>query len=179
MQATLRDLGPVHSFFANAGIAGNGAPFAETTLEDWRSVLSVNLDGVFISLRSAARAMIAAEQGGSLIATSSVSTIHGAANGAHYAASKGALMALVKALAVELARYEIRANAIVPGWIEIDRTADTLSDPRFQQRVLKRVPLRRWGTPNDVGSAAVYLAGPGSAYVTGTSILVDGGYTVF
>jgi NAD(P)-dependent dehydrogenase (short-subunit alcohol dehydrogenase family) len=179
MTATLSDLGPVSSMFANAGRGGSVVPFTETTLPDWDSVIDVNLRGAFLSFRAAARAMISAGAGGSLVATSSVSTIHGAARGSAYAASKGALDAMVKALSVELARYGIRANAMVPGWIEVERTADAYARPEFQDRVLRRIPARRWGTPDDVGRTAVYLASPASSYLTGTSIVIDGGYTVF
>jgi NAD(P)-dependent dehydrogenase (short-subunit alcohol dehydrogenase family) len=179
MAATMTDLGPVSSMFANAGRGGSVVPFTQLTLEEWDSVLDVNLRGAFLSFRAAARSMISAGTGGSLVATSSVSTIHGAPRAAAYAASKGALDAMVKSLAVELARYGIRANAVVPGWIEVERTAEHYARPDFQARVLRRIPARRWGNADDVGRTAVYLASPASSYLTGTSIVIDGGYTVF
>lgn len=179
MRATVRDLGPVSSMFANAGRGGNVVSFAETTLAEWDSVLDVNLRGVFLAFRAAASAMIEAGTGGSLVATSSVSTIHGAPRGSAYAASKGAIDAVVKSLAIELARHGIRANSLVPGWIEVERTAPVYARPEFQARVLRRIPARRWGTPDDVGRTAVFLASAASSYLTGTSIVIDGGYTVF
>lgn len=179
MSATIADLGPVHSMFANAGRGGNLVPFLEATLQEWDSVLEVNLHGTFLSFRAAANAMAAAGTGGSLVATSSVSTIHGAPRAVPYAASKGAVDAMVKALAVELARHGIRANAMVPGWIEVERTAETHARADFQAHVLRRIPARRWGNADDVGRVAVFLASEASSYVTGQSIVVDGGYTVF
>lgn len=114
-----------------------------------------------------------------MVAVSSVSTVHGAPRAVPYAASKGAIGAMVKALSVELARHGIRVNSVVPGWIEVERTSEAMNAPRFSSKVMPRVPLRRWGTPSDIGPLAVYLAGPASSYVTGASFLIDGGYTVF
>lgn len=179
MTATVRDLGPVGSMFANAGRGGSVVPFTQTTLNEWNSVLDVNLRGVFLAFRAAAASMISAGTGGSLVATSSVATIHGAPRGSAYAASKGAIDALVKALAVELARHGIRANSLVPGWIEVERTAEAYERPEFQAHVLRRIPVRRWGNPDDVGRTAVFLASSAASYLTGTSIVIDGGYTVF
>jgi NAD(P)-dependent dehydrogenase (short-subunit alcohol dehydrogenase family) len=179
MTATVRDLGPVSSMFANAGRGGNVVPFTQTTLAEWNSVLDVNLRGVFLAFRAAASSMVSTGNGGSLVATSSVSTIHGAPRGSAYAASKGAIDALVKALAIELARHGIRANSIVPGWIEVERTAEAYARPEFQTHILRRIPARRWGNPDDVGQTAVFLASAASSYLTGTSIVIDGGYTVF
>jgi NAD(P)-dependent dehydrogenase (short-subunit alcohol dehydrogenase family) len=99
--------------------------------------------------------------------------------GQHYAATKAGLIAMARGLAVELARHGIRANAILPGWIETDMTADVLRGDRFVARVLPRVPLRRWGVPEDFGALAVYLASDASAYHTGDTFCVDGGYSRF
>ena len=123
--------------------------------------------------------MIERGEGGRLIGTSSTSAIHGAARNEAYAATKGAILALTRGLAVELARYQITANSIIPGWIETAMTAPRVGDEKFEDRVMKRVPLRRWGRPEDFAGLAVYLASEASSYQTGEEFVVDGGYTRF
>jgi len=108
-----------------------------------------------------------------------VEAIEGAARNSHYGASKGGLTAYVRALAVELARYQIRVNSILPGWIETEMTARAMGDERFRAAVLPRIPARRWGTWDDFGGIAVYLMSDASAYQTGEQIVIDGGYTKF
>lgn len=176
---TVDVLGRVDACFANAGVSGMAPSFAEMPTEEWRRVLRINLDGAFFTLRAAARHMTERDGGGSLVATSSLAAIEGQARGEHYAATKGALISMVKALAVELARDGVRANAVLPGWIETPMADPLLNWDRFRERVLPRVPLRRWGTPDDLGGIAVYLAGDASAYHTGDVILIDGGYSIF
>jgi NAD(P)-dependent dehydrogenase (short-subunit alcohol dehydrogenase family) len=96
-----------------------------------------------------------------------------------YAAAKAGIVAIVNGIAVELARYGIRANAIEPGWISTELIAARLSSDKFAERVLPRVPLRRWGTPDELAGVAVYLASSASSYQTGDVLLVDGGYSKF
>jgi NAD(P)-dependent dehydrogenase (short-subunit alcohol dehydrogenase family) len=173
-------LGKVDSVFANAGIGpARTAPFTEMTLEEWRSMMSVNLEGAFITLRAGARHLVERGEGGSLVAVSSTSAIHGAPRNQHYAASKTALLALVRGLAVELARYGVRCNALVPGWTETDLIADARKNEKFMANTTARTPVRRWGVPADFGAAAVYLADPRISYHTGDTLVVDGGYTVY
>lgn len=178
---SVRLLGPVHACFANAGVSGraNAKTFAEMETEEWKRVTRVNLDGAFYTLRAAARHMTGHGQGGALVATASLAAIHGQPRGEHYAATKGALIAMIRALAVEFARHGIRANAIVPGWIETAMTEKTLNWDRFRDKVLPRVPMRRWGRPEDFGAIAIYLASDASAYHTGDTFLIDGGYSLF
>jgi NAD(P)-dependent dehydrogenase (short-subunit alcohol dehydrogenase family) len=176
--ATLEAFGRVDSCFANAGIGGGAPSFTQLTLEEWRRVTRVNLDGAFLTLRAAARHMVERGGGGSLVVTSSLASIEGARN-QHYAATKGGVNALMRGLAVELARYEIRCNSILPGWIETPMTDGVLSWDRFQEKVLPRVPVRRWGEPSDFAGAAVYLASDASRYHTGDMLVIDGGYSVF
>ena len=114
-----------------------------------------------------------------MIGTSSTSAIHGAARNEAYAATKGAMLALTRGLAVELARYRITANSIIPGWIETAMTAPRVGDEKFEDRVMKRVPVRRWGRPEDFAGLAVYLASEASSYQSGEEFVVDGGYTRF
>lgn len=176
---TLDRFGRVDACFANAGIGGGGGPFHEMSTEAWRRVLAVNLDGVFFTFRAASRHMIERGGGGSLVVTSSISAIDGSPRSQHYASSKGAVLAMVRGLAVELARHGITANAIVPGWIETGMTDRRLNSDLFAERVLPRVPMRRWGQATDFGGVAVYLASGASRYHTGDTLVIDGGYTKF
>jgi len=176
----LATLGRVDACFANAGVGGRGQhPFGEMPTEEWRRVMRVNLDGAFFTLRAAARHMTGREGGGSLVVTASLAAVSGAARHEHYAATKGGVISMMRALAVELARHGIRANAILPGWIATDMTAPAFGRDRFVEKVLPRVPMRRWGVPEDFGAIAVYLASDASAYHTGDTFVIDGGYAVF
>jgi NAD(P)-dependent dehydrogenase (short-subunit alcohol dehydrogenase family) len=176
------DLGRIDAVYANAGI-GRGGPFLDLKVEDYRAVLATNLDGVFWTLQETARHMVAraenGDPGGSLVAISSLSAIEGAARSEAYAATKGAVISTTKAIAVEFARYGVRANAILPGWITTAMSENSQANPKFAEKVLKRVPARRWGLPADFGGIAVYLASDASAYHSGDSFVIDGGYTIF
>jgi NAD(P)-dependent dehydrogenase (short-subunit alcohol dehydrogenase family) len=97
----------------------------------------------------------------------------------HYASGKAAILALIRSLAVELARHRIRCNSILPGWTETDLLAGSAANPKFVENTIKRTPVRRWGTPADLGPAAVFLADPDQMFHTGDLLVVDGGYTVF
>jgi NAD(P)-dependent dehydrogenase (short-subunit alcohol dehydrogenase family) len=151
----------------------------EMELEEFRRVQRVNVEGVFLTFRAAARHMAERGQGGSLVATASTAAIEGAARNSHYGASKGAVTSFVRALAVELARQRIRVNSILPGWIVTEMTEDSVRNKRFADAVLPRIPARRWGAIDDFGGIAVYLASEASAYTTGEQFVIDGGYTKF
>jgi NAD(P)-dependent dehydrogenase (short-subunit alcohol dehydrogenase family) len=150
---------------------------------DHRAVLATNLDGVVWTLQAAARHMVsragAGDPGGSLVTISSLSAIEGAPHSQSYAAGKGALLSLTDGIAVEFARYGVRANAILPGWITTPLSEKAHETPLFQERILRRIPVRRWGRPVDFAGLAVYLASDASAYHTGDTFVVDGGYTIF
>lgn len=176
---TVEVLGKVDSCFANAGTAGFAPSFMDMPLEEWRRVTRINLDGAFLTLREAAKHMVARGEGGSLVATSSLAAVEGQARGQHYAATKGGLISMMKAIAVELARHDIRANTILPGWIETPMASPALHWDKFRDKVLPRVPARRWGVPEDFGGIAVYLASSVSAYHTGDTFMIDGGYSIF
>lgn len=177
--ATLEEFSKVDACFANAGVSGAPVGFTNITLEEWHRVLRVNLDGAFFTLKAAASHLVERGEGGSLVVTSSLSSMEGQPRSEQYGASKGALNALVRGLAVEFARHRIRANAIVPGWIETPMTDSLLNWETFERKVLSRVPLRRWGQPEDFGPIAVLLASPASEYLTGQTIVIDGGYSIF
>lgn len=176
---TVETLGKVTACFANAGLGSRGTPFHKMTIEEWRQIFSVNMEGVFFTFRAAIRHMMEHQIKGSLVATSSLSALSGAPRSEHYAATKGGLLSLVRALAVGYARYGIRANAIIPGWIETDMTAGMFSNEKFENAVLRRIPQRRWGVPADFGPAAVYFASDASAYHSGDEFLIDGAYFRF
>ena len=178
VEQTLETFGQIDSCFANAGVGGRPAPIDEMSTAEWRRVMAVNLDGQFYTVRAVTGHM--KRRGtGSVVFTSSVSMSDGLAFATHYAGAKAALTAMARGLAVELARDGIRANAIVPGWTRAAMTEDLLDSPAARSKILPRVPLRRWGTPEDFEAVAVWLAGRGSGYVTGQTFVIDGGYTVF
>jgi len=177
---TLAAMGRVDGCFANAGVSGRGLKsFLDMTSQEWHRVLRVNLDGAFHTFRAAARHMVERGDGGVLVGTASLAAIEAAPRGEHYAATKGGLISMIRALAVEFARNGIRANAILPGWIATDMTAGAQGNDKFNDQVIKRVPVRRWGQPADFGGMAVYLASDASAFHTGDSFLIDGGYAIF
>jgi NAD(P)-dependent dehydrogenase (short-subunit alcohol dehydrogenase family) len=172
-------LGRVDACFANAGVSSKGTPLVEMSLDEWRRVQRVNVEGVFLTFRAAARHMMQHGQGGSLVATASTAAVEGAARNSHYGASKGAVTSMVRALAVELARHKIRVNSILPGWIETDMTEKSMGNAKFAEAVMPRIPVRRWGRIEDFGGIAVYLASEASSYATGEQFLIDGGYTKY
>lgn len=183
MQEAVAAMGRVDFVAANAGM-GRGAPsFDEMTTETWKQVMAVNLDGVFWTFREACKHMKAramgGDPGGSLVVTSSVSAVHGAPRNQAYAATKGAVIPMIRGIAVEYARYGVRANAILPGWIATDMTAGAQQNETFNAKAIGRVPMRRWGEPEDFGGIAVYLASDASKFHTADTFVIDGGYTVF
>jgi len=179
----VKAMGRIDGCFANAGVSQARAPLAELPTKEWRRVMQVNLDGAFFTLRAAARHMTerakASDAGGRLVGMASSAAIHGAARAASYAATKGAMLAMIRALAVEMARYQVTANSILPGWIESDMTAAAIGDAKFSAAVLPRIPLRRWGTKEDFAGIAVYLMSEASGYHTGDHFVIDGAYTIF
>ncbi len=177
--ASAAALGRIDACFANAGVSSKGTPLLEMSLEEFRRVQRVNVEGVFLTFRAAARHMAEHGKGGALVATASTAALEGAARNSHYGASKGAVTSFVRALAVELARHRIRVNSILPGWIVTEMTQRAVDTPKFAEAVLPRIPARRWGGIDDFGGIAVYLASDASAYTTGEQFVIDGGYTKY
>ena len=177
---TIETLGRVDGCFANAGVSGRGGkPFIDMAAEEWRRVMRVNLDGAFFTLRTAAKHMVQNKIEGVLAGTASLAAIEGSPRSEHYAATKGGMISMTRSLAVELARYGIRAHSILPGWIDTNMTEKTLASDGFQNKVFPRVPMRRWGTGDDFGGIAVYLMSTASRYHTGDTFVIDGGYSLF
>lgn len=170
--------GRIDTVFANAGTTGAGIPFLEVGLDEWHRVMRVNLDGAMLTLQAGARHMVE-RGGGALVAVSSTSAVHGAAGNEAYGASKSALLGLVRALAVGLARHQIRVNALLPGWTRTDLAAAGYAWDRFREATIRRTPARRWAEPHEMGAPAVFLADPALTFHTGDTVVVDGGYTVF
>lgn len=180
MAAVVERYGRVDACFPNAGVGTlNSKPFFEHSNEDWHGVIDVNLHGVFFTLRAATRQMVAQGEGGSLVLTSSGTAIQGAAKSQAYAATKGAMLAMMMGLSTEMARYQITANAIIPGWIETEMTAKSFGWDKFVDAVMPRIPMRRWGQPDDFGAIAVYLMSDASRWHTGDVIKIDGGFSIF
>ncbi|MCP4753828.1 MAG: SDR family oxidoreductase [Proteobacteria bacterium] len=175
--------GRIDGCFANAGIGGRGTAFDEMTREEWDRIIGVNQSGVFYVFRAAAKHMkeraVNGDPFGRLVGTASLAAVSGQARGEHYAATKGGLISMVKALAVEYARYNVTAHTILPGWIETDMTKGAFSNPKLAANVSKRIPARRWGIPGDFAAIAIYIMSTASSYHTAETFLIDGGYYVF
>jgi NAD(P)-dependent dehydrogenase (short-subunit alcohol dehydrogenase family) len=183
MGAAIETMGRVDCVIANAGIGGGAPSFSQMTTEVWRRVHAVNEEGVFYTLREACKHMVEragkGDAGGSLIGIASLAGLEGAGRNEAYSATKGAVLAMMRSIAVEHARYGIRANSVAPGWIATDMTAGAQSSTAFAEKVIPRVPMRRWGNPEDFGGIAVYLASDASKYHTGDTFIIDGGYIIF
>ena len=179
MNRSVADLGRLDGLFANAGRGGSGKQFLDLPLEEWRAVMAVNLDGVFLTLREAAKVLVSQGEGGSLVAVSSTSAIHGAAGNEAYGSAKTAVNGLVRVLAVALARHKIRVNGLLPGWTITGMAKRAYENDVFREATTKRTPVRRWADPSEFREVGAFLADPSQTFHTGQEVCVDGGYTVF
>ena len=168
-------LGPVSILVNNAAIAALGGVL-DLSPEDWDRVIETDLTACFLLAKYAAQSMIK-RQAGKIINMASTYSLSGSAFAPSYSAAKGAIMQLTKSLAIELAPHNIQVNAILPGWIETDLTEPIKSMPMYQE-ILSRTPAGRFGTPDECAGAAVYLASAAARFVTGTALVVDGGYAI-
>ncbi len=166
--------GRVDILVNNAGVISR-APAIETTPEDWHRVLQVNLHAVFRLCQDAAREMLPRRRG-KIINIASLASFEVGILVSPYAASKGAVGQLTKALANEWAPHGINVNAIVPGYLTTEMTRALREDPDRNAAILERIPAGRWGRPEDLGGAVVFLASPASDYVHGHLLAVDGGW---
>jgi 2-dehydro-3-deoxy-D-gluconate 5-dehydrogenase len=167
-------LGGVDILVNNAGIIRR-APAAESTDADWEAVVAVNLTAVYRLCRAAGKQMLARGRG-KIVNISSLLAFQGGINVPAYAASKGAVAQLTKALANEWAGRCVNVNAIAPGYIRTDNTAALVADAARNRQILERIPAGRWGEPADLGGAVVFLASRASDYVSGHVLVVDGGW---
>ena len=183
VKKVLSDFGRIDCVFANAGINVFGGSFEEMKTEAYRKVLAVNLDGVFFTLRETIKHMVErsknGDAGGSVVGVASLAGIEGAAKTQPYSSSKGGVISMIKGIAVEHARYGIRANTILPGWVATEMTSINQSNQKFNDKVIGRVPMRRWGEPRDFSGIAAYLASDASAYHSGDMFIIDGAYAIF
>lgn len=177
--ATQAEFGALHCLVNNAGVASS-LDLMTHSLADWRAVLSVNLDGVFLGMRHAGPA-IAEAGGGSVINLSSILGKVGMAGTAAYCASKGGVALLTKSAALEWAPLGIRVNSVHPGFIETPMVADALhaaeNGNEMRDQLIAAHPLGRFGVPREIADAVVFLASDESSFMTGSELVVDGGFT--
>ena len=176
MADTLAHFGRVDSMFANAGGSGVQKPFTALTAEDWNATFAINVGSVVTTFQEAVRHFKARGGGGKLIVTSSIAAVLGLPFGG-YSSSKAAVSGLVRTLAVELGRFGITANAILPGYIPTEMSLDT--PQAFRDAALRRAPSGAVGTPEDMAGIAVFLAARESSLINGQSIVIDGGHSIF
>jgi 2-deoxy-D-gluconate 3-dehydrogenase len=175
MRRTVADLGRLDIVVNNSGVA-KVVPLAEATPEDWRAIIDVNLTGVFNGCRAAAPHLIA-QRSGKVINLASVLGAVGLPGYTLYSASKGGVIALTRTLAVEWARHNVQVNAIAPGWFVTDMNEAAFSNPHVNERLTRDIPMRRTGRLEEIGPLAVYLASPGSEFMTGQTLFLDGGHS--
>jgi NAD(P)-dependent dehydrogenase (short-subunit alcohol dehydrogenase family) len=161
----------------NAGIVRFG-PLLSLPLEHWRAVLEVNLTGTFIVAREAANRMVGAGVGGSITAITSMNGVAPGPNAGSYGSSKAALIRLAQQMALEWGPHGIRVNTVAPGMIDGGMSTEIFADPKFREIRTSKVPLGRLGTAEDIAEAVHWLSSAGASYVTGQTILVDGGVTM-
>jgi len=172
----LADWGRVDILVNNAGVIRDGL-FVRMDPESWKTVLATNLDGTFYFCRAVAEQMALRQRSGRIINVSSVAAEHVNSGQANYAASKGAVNSLTRALAVELGSRSVTVNAVAPGFIETDMS-EAVRNKAGDFIAKKLVPLRRLGKPDDIAGVVLFLAGPAGAYITGQVITVDGGLSL-
>ncbi len=170
--SALKEFGHIDVLFNNAGIF-KPAMLWKMTLEQWDEVLRINLSGTFYCIQAVAKPMIEQKKG-SIINVTSSAGLMGTVGQVNYTAAKGGVYAMTKSAARELARYNIRVNTISP-MAETDMTRVIASDPKFKEKYLERIPLGRFGMPEEIGPAVAFLASDESTYITGQTLCIDGG----
>ena len=178
VNTTIKNFGKLDIIVNNAGVAAMG-PSIEMPVEEWNRVVSVNLTGVFLCARTAAKQMI--KQGSGKVIN--IASIYGAVGdvfpAAPYYATKGAVINLTRDLAVEWAPFKVNVNAIAPGFFPSEMTEGIFRESRYTEYITKQTPLGRIGKPDDLKGAVLFLASPASDFVTGQTIFVDGGWTIW
>lgn len=171
------DFGSVDILVNNAGIYPS-RPFLQITQREWDRIVAVNLTGVFNFSQSAGARMVKRKKGGKIVNIASIAALVGFNGLTHYCATKGGITGFTRALALELAGQKINVNAIAPGAIETPGTAKMMSDAKVKAGFEQMVPWKRPGAPHDVAAAAAFLASHEADYVTGQTLVVDGGWTI-
>ena len=168
------EFGRIDILVNNAGVAFV-EPVLDISEQTWDATLHTNLKGVFFCSQCVARHMIANRISGAIVNVSSTNATVAEADTAHYNASKGGVELATKSLAIELAPHGIRVNAIAPGVIDTEIDTESFSDPAFRENYLNHIPMKRFGNPNECVGAVVFFASDESSYVTGQSLVIDGG----
>ncbi|HEX2923256.1 MAG TPA: SDR family oxidoreductase [Chloroflexota bacterium] len=176
VEKVVEEFGRIDILVSNAGVLRR-APFLEIAEEEWDWIMAVNLKGCFLVGPAVARQMVK-QNGGVIVNVSSIGAVSPAPNGAHYGSSKAGVSQLTRCMALELAPYGIRVNALCPGLIETDMNRKDIAREEFRNARLASIPLKIIGTPEDLVGSAVYLACDDSRMVTGTQLFVDGGVTM-
>jgi NAD(P)-dependent dehydrogenase (short-subunit alcohol dehydrogenase family) len=171
--ATLAAHGRIDVLVNNAGVNAIFKGIERTTLAEWQDIINVNLTGVFLCCKYIGGAI---SEGGSVINVSSVAGHNGLPRSVPYCASKGGVELLTKALALDWARRKVRVNTLAPGWVDTDLTHGLLDHDVHGKRLLDRTPLGRFATPQDMAGGVVFLASDASAFMTGQSLVIDGGW---
>ena len=172
---TVAEFGSIDILVNNAGVIRRG-PALEFSMESWDEVIAVNLTSVFRLSQLAAREMVAKKEGGKIVHVASVLSFQGGILVPAYAAAKGGVAQLTKAMANEWAKERINVNAIAPGYMVTDNTTQIREDVNRNAKILDRIPAGRWGQPEDLAGAAVFLCSPAGDYVHGHLLTVDGGW---
>jgi 2-deoxy-D-gluconate 3-dehydrogenase len=175
VNSTIEQLGSIDILFNNAGIIRR-APITEFTEKDWDDVMNINLRTLFFLSQAVGKQMIKQARGGKIVNTASMLSFQGGIFVPSYTASKSAVMGLTRLLANELGAHNINVNAIAPGYMATDNTKALQEDPVRNKAILDRIPAGRWGTPEDLQGAAVFLASAAADYMQGYTIAVDGGW---
>ncbi|MBA2676867.1 MAG: SDR family oxidoreductase [Ktedonobacteraceae bacterium] len=176
VQACLERFGRLDVMVAHAGIA-DAVPLLEIDDASWQRIINVNLTGVFLCTQEAGRVM-ARSGGGTIVVTASTNAFWVESNLAHYNTSKGGVVAFVRSAAIDLARYKIRVNAVAPGVVLTRIAAWVTEDPALAANYLQHIPLNRFAETIDVAKAVLFLASSDSAYITGQTLVIDGGQTL-
>ena len=176
-EAVDANLGPLDILVSNAGLDRRG-PLVDLELGLWKQVIDVNLTGNLLCAQAASRQFAQARVGGSIVTISSIRARKAWAGDVAYHASKGGIEALTRALAIELAPLRVRVNAIAPGTVPTDMNHDVMVDATYRQRAIDRIPLGRFGEASEVAAAALFLASPLAAWITGVVLPVDGGEVI-
>src|SRR5699024_3996225 len=179
VKTTVKEFGKLDIGINNAGIVNNH-PAETYPFEDWVKVINVNLTGTFLMCQSQGKQMIKQGNGGAIINTSSMSSyvVNTTQPQAAYNASKSAVNQLTKSLAYEWAKYDIRVNAVAPGYIKTPLLDYGIEEMNWGKEWIERTPQTRLGTPEEVGGLALYLASDVSPFITGEIVVIDGGYTI-
>jgi NAD(P)-dependent dehydrogenase (short-subunit alcohol dehydrogenase family) len=171
---SLEEFGRLDILVNNAGGNSFMSPLQTMRFSGWQKTMALNLDSTVHLIQAALPALI--ESGhGSIINVSSVTGLRGSPLMSHYGAAKAAVISLTQSLAVEVATQGVRVNALVPGWVETDLTGFARTDEAIEESLISRVPMHRWGRPEEIAQAALFLAGDASSFVTGQALIVDGG----